>query len=558
MGDLQVTPVPVDTRTARMDLTFSLAECFTETGEPAGISGEVEFRTDVFDAASIEALIGAVRAGVGGDDRRSDTAVVVGGCAGCGEHARLDEVGNRAVLTRPAAASVSVPVLFAAQVARTPEAVALTFEGRSLTYRELDEASNRLAHLLVAQGAGPGQCVALLFSRSAEAIVAILAVLKTGAAYLPVDPALPAARIGFMLGDAAPIAAITTTGLADRLDGHDLLVIDVDDPRIDTYPCTALPAPAADDIAYLIYTSGTTGVPKGVAIAHQNVTRLLESLHAGLPRGPGQVWSQWHSYSFDVSVWEIFGALLHGGRLVVVPESVAASPADLHALLVAEQVSVLGQTPSAVGMLSPQGLDSTALMVAGEACPIEVVDRWAPGRVMINAYGPTEATVYAAMSAPLTSGSGVVPIGAPVPGAGLFVLDKFLRPVPAGCGRVSCMWPVPGWGMGMWAGRSLTGSRFVACPFGGPGARMYRTGDLVCWGADGQLAYLGRADEQVKIRGYRIELGEIQTALADLDGVAIRRWWLPGRTVPVTSVWWVMSPSRDRGGRSGRGAYRAG
>ena len=435
-----------------------------------------------------------------------------------GERARLDGWGNRAVLTRPAAASVSVPALFAAQVARAPEAVALTYEGRSLTYRELDEASSRLANLLAGQGAGPGQCVALLFSRSAEAIVSILAVLKTGAAYMPIDPALPAARIGFMLGDAAPIAVITTTGLADRLDGHDLLVIEVDDPRIDTYPCTALPAPAPDDIAYLIYTSGTTGVPKGVAVAHQNVTQLLESLHASLPPGPGQVWSQWHSYSFDVSVWEIFGALLHGGRLVVVPESVAASPADFHALLVAEEVSVLGQTPSAAGMLSPKGLDATALMVAGEACPIELADRWAPGRVMINAYGPTEATVYAAMSAPLAAGSGVVPIGAPVPGAGLFVLDGWLRPVPAGV--VGELY-VAGRGVayGYMARAGLTASRFVACPFGGPGARMYRTGDLVCWGADGQLQYLGRADEQVKIRGYRIELGEVQAALAGLDGV---------------------------------------
>ena len=173
-------------------------------------------------------------------------------------------------------------MLFAAQVARTPEAVAVTFEGRSWTYRELEEAANRLAHLLAGHGAGPGECVALLLSRSAEAIVAILAVLKTGAAYLPIDPALPAARIEFMLADAAPIAAITTTGLADRLDGCDLLVIDVDDPRIQTYPCTALPAPAPEDIAYLIYTSGTTGVPKGVAITHHNVTQLLASLDAGL------------------------------------------------------------------------------------------------------------------------------------------------------------------------------------------------------------------------------------------------------------------------------------
>src|SRR5215469_14358161 len=153
-----------------------------------------------------------------------------------GEHARLDVWGNRAVLTAPAPASVSIPVLFAAQVARTPEAIALTFEGRSMTYRELDEAANRLAHLLVAGGVGPGECVALLLERSAEAVVAILAVLKTGAAYVPIDPGLPAARIGFMVADAAPIAAITTAGLADRLDGHDVAVIDVNDPAVDIQP----------------------------------------------------------------------------------------------------------------------------------------------------------------------------------------------------------------------------------------------------------------------------------------------------------------------------------
>src|SRR5262249_39712370 len=162
-----------------------------------------------------------------------------------------------------------------------------------------------------------GGCVALLFTRSAEAIVAILAVLKTGAAYLPIDPGLPGARIGFMVADAAPIAALTTSGLADRLDGCGVVVIDVDDPAVDAQPDPALPAPRPEDIAYLIYPSGTTGVPKGVAVTHHNVTQVLASLDAGLPRAG--VWSQWHSLAFDVSVWEIFGALLHGGRLVVVP-----------------------------------------------------------------------------------------------------------------------------------------------------------------------------------------------------------------------------------------------
>ncbi|AGB20799.1 amino acid adenylation enzyme/thioester reductase family protein,thioester reductase-like protein [Mycobacterium sp. JS623] len=434
------------------------------------------------------------------------------------EHERLDEWGNRAALTRPAPSPRSIPELFAAQVDRAPDTVALVCGERSWTYRELDEASNRLANLLARNGAGAGEAVALLIQRSAEAIVAILAVLKTGAAYLPIDPAHPDARIGFMLSDAEPVAALTTADLRARLDASGVPVIDVDDPAVDNRPSTALPSPAPDDLAYMTYTSGTTGVPKAVAVTHHNVTQLVAALHADLPAGPGQVWSQWHSLVFDVSVWEIWGALLHGGRLVVVPETVASSPVDLHNLLVTEKVSVLCQTPSAAGMLSPERLDSTTLVVAGEACPPELVDRWAPGRVMINAYGPTEATIYAAMSAPLTPGSPVAPIGSPVPGAALFVLDNWLRPAPEGV--VGELY-VAGAGIAAgYARRSgLTASRFLACPFGAPGTRMYRTGDLVQWGDDGQLQYLGRADEQVKIRGYRIELGEVQAALARLAGV---------------------------------------
>ncbi len=514
LGDLRVTALSADTHTARMDLAFFLGERWGEAGEPAGIGGVVEFRTDVFDAASIEVLIERWRRvveAISADPARRLSSIDV---LDAGEHARLDEIGNRAVLTQPAT-SVSVPQMFAAQVARTPEAVAVTFQGRSMTYRGLEEASNRLAHLLKGQEVGPGGCVALLLERSAEALVAMLAVLKTGAAYLPIDPGLPAARIEFMLDDAAPTVAITNAGLAQRLAGHDVVVVDIDDPVIPTQPSTGLPTPAPEDIAYIIYTSGTTGIPKGVAVTHRNVTQLMESLDTGLPRAG--VWTQCHSYAFDFSVWEIWAALLGGGRLVVVSESVAGSPEDFRAVLVAEQVSVLNQTPSAVAALSPQGLESAALLLGGEPCPAEVVDRWAPGRVVINAYGPTEATVWVSMSAPLTPGSGV-PIGSPLPGAALFVLDGWLRAVPAGV--VGELY-IAGRGVAVgYLGRAgLTGSRFVACSFGGGGTRMYRTGDLVCWGADGQLAYVGRADEQVKIRGYRIELGEVQAALAGLAGV---------------------------------------
>ena len=492
----------------------------------------VEYATDVFDADSIQALIERLQRLVGAmlaDPARALSSIDL---LDEQEHTHLDTVGNRAALTDTTAA-VSIPELFAAQVARTPDAVALVFGERSWTYREVEQAANRLAHRFAAHGVGPGDVVALLLSRSAEAIVAIVAVLKTGAAYLPIDPQHPEARIGFLLEDAAPKAALTIPELAGRLAGHDLLVIDVTDPALNAQPTTALAAPAPDTIAYLIYTSGTTGTPKGVAVTHHNVTQLFGSLDKSLAPAAGQVWSQWHSYAFDVSVWEIWGALLHGGRLVVVPESVIASPTDFHDLLVAEQVSILSQTPSAFYALQTahalqpvQGdqLSLQTVVFGGEALEPHRLGAWLanhPERPrLINMYGTTETTVHASFRE-ITSNDNTntaSPIGVPLARLGFFVLDGWLRRVPVGV--VGELYVAgAGVGCGYWRRAALTASRFVACPFGGPGARMYRSGDLVCWRPDGQLDYMGRADEQVKIRGFRIELGEVAAALAEVAGV---------------------------------------
>ena len=282
------------------------------------------------------------------------------------------------------------------------------------------------------------------------------------------------------------------------------MVVDIDDPDIATYPTTALAAPGPEDIAYLIYTSGTTGVPKGVAVAHRNVAQLLDTLQAEVPAAG--VWSQCHSLAFDFSVWEIFGALLSGGRVVVVADAVVRSPEELHAVLVDEQVSVLSQTPSAfyalqaADALAPERGRATEAADGGvrrgsprAATSSDLARSSSPGLPrLLNMYGITETTVHASVRQIATSDveDAVSPIGVPLAHLGFFVLDGWLRPVSPGV--VGELY-VAGAGLAYgYVGRaSLTSSRFVACPFGGPGARMYRTGDLVSWGADGQLALFG-------------------------------------------------------------------
>ncbi|NDZ85715.1 amino acid adenylation domain-containing protein, partial [Streptomyces sp. SID10115] len=525
---LDMETASVDIGAARMDLAFSLRERFTENGRPAGISGIVEYRTDIFDAGTVERMTARWQRLLTAMAAEPDRPLASLDVLDEEERTRLDVLGNRSVLSEPYDPA-TVPELFARQVSRTPGAVAMVFEGRSWTYRELDEASTRLAHLLAGRGVRAGDAVALLLPRSEHTVTAVLAVLKLGAAYVPIDVNHPDERVAFVLEDAEPVAVVTVRELAERAGADGTTVVDVEDPALAGQPTAALPHFSVDRTAYVIYTSGTTGTPKGVAVTHRGIAdlivthlqRLAESGAPGAaPLAPhDHVWTLFHSYAFDFAVWEMCGALLHGGRLVVVPEEVVYSPSDFHDLLVAEQVVVLTQTPSALARLSPEGLTSVAvLLVGGEACPAELTERWAPGRAMINAYGPTECTVYASMSRPLTA-DGAVPIGAAGSGTALFVLDGGLRRVPVG---VAGELYVAGHGVarGYVRRAGLTASRFVACPFGPPGSRMYRTGDLVRWNADGELEYLGRADDQVKIRGYRVETGEIESVLRAAPGVA--------------------------------------
>ncbi|MGW2788133.1 amino acid adenylation domain-containing protein, partial [Streptomyces populi] len=330
--------------------------------------------------------------------------------------------------------------------------------------------------------------------------VAVLGVLKAGAAYLPVDPAYPAARIAYMLDDARPTVVI-------------------DDPATvtggnwpDTDPRTALDVRHP---AYVIYTSGSTGRPKGVVVSHTGVSGLVAAQAERLGVAPGSRVLQFASPSFDASFWDLCGAVLTGAALVLAP-----SEAPLEALTDRGlDVTHVTLPPSALAAVESADLTATTLVVAGEACAPELVDRWAPGRRMINAYGPTETTVCATMSEPLSPGSGVPPIGRPVAGFRVYVLDERLRVVPPGVtGELYVAGP--GLARGYLNRPGLTAGRFVACPFGPAGARMYRTGDLVRRRTDSRLEYVGRADDQVKVRGFRVELGEVEAALAEHPAVA--------------------------------------
>ncbi|MFD6285591.1 non-ribosomal peptide synthase/polyketide synthase [Streptomyces sp. NPDC060205] len=492
----------------------------------------LDYDPAAFDAATVEGIGASLRTlltemATGPDRVLADLPLVAA------EEGRrlLDRFGGPRTgplhRTPSEAAYRTLPEAFRAQVARTPGAVAVLGGGREqLTYRQLDERANRLARLLIEAGAGPERFVALALPRTPDLIVALLAVLKSGAAYLPVDPGYPAERIAFLFDDVRPEAVVTCAETGGRLPDGPFTRIALDDPA-----CAArLAALSGDGItdnerhgrllpehpAYVIHTSGSTGRPKGVVVAQASVLALTDwaATEFGGGRGLQHVVAS-TSLNFDVSVFEIFAPLLAGGRVEIVH--------DLLALAEREepwQAGLLSAVPSALGRLLAEDtvrVGADTVVLAGEALPVQTVRQVrsaVPGCRVMNIYGPTEATVYAtAFTCDPAEPDRVPLIGRPVGGARAYALDARLRPVPAG---------VPGElylaGTGVARGYldrpGLTASRFPADPFGPPGGRMYRTGDLVRWTADGELVYLGRSDDQVKVRGFRIELGEVEAALA--------------------------------------------
>ncbi|MCG3782690.1 non-ribosomal peptide synthetase [Delftia acidovorans] len=411
-----------------------------------------------------------------------------------------------------------------------PQAPALRSEGHTLSYAQLNAEANRLAHRLIALGVRPESRVGIAMQRSVEMVVGLLAILKAGGAYVPLDPDYPVGRLSHMVTDSGIGLVLTQAAVRDRIPGTEslqLLEIDTLDlsAESDADPQVQV---SADSLAYVIYTSGSTGRPKGAQLSHRNVARLLDATEAWFSFGPDDVWTLFHSYAFDFSVWEIFGALCTGGRLVVVPYWVSRSPQDFLALLRAERVTVLNQTPSAFGQLvhaveqdeeGGSGLALRKVIFGGEALEPESLRPWFDrfgdeSPRLINMYGITETTVHVTYREITKTDlqGGRSPVGVAIPDLGLYVLDGSLNLLPQG---VAGELFVAGEGLarGYLNRAGLSAERFIANPFTDDGSRLYRTGDLVRWNAQGELEYLGRVDQQVKIRGFRIELGEVQSQL---------------------------------------------
>ena len=538
LPDIDVSVVPIDSKTAKLDLTVSLEE------GPNGLTGWIEYATDLFEADTIARMAGHFRtllADIAAHPERRLAEVSI-----------LTESERRQILldwNRPkhasdvrhhASASAQHPCLhhlFEAQAEGTPDATAVVCGEERLTYRQLNSRANQLAHYLRAHGVGPGTLVGICTERSLGMIIGLLGILKAGGAYLPLDPTYPRERLAFILGDAQVAIVLTQHVLRSKLpkpvqgqaEATHIICLDTDWPLIaqqkQTNPVHAM---TPDYLAYTIYTSGSTGQPKGVQINHRNVVHLVTTAGPLLAFQPPDVWTLFHSYAFDFSVWEIWTPLSYGSCLVVLTTEQTHAPALLYKVLATEHVTVLNLTPAAmrqlidVRSLEPvRDLALRLIICGGEAFPADMLPQLLTWHVPIwNFYGPTEATVWAAAhpvghaQQPFASTPpDMLPIGHPLPDRELYILDAHLQPVPIGVPGELCIGGI-GLAWGYLNRPSLTAERFIPHPFSHEsGARLYKTGDLARHLSDGRIEFLGRMDDQVKIRGFRVELGEIAAVL---------------------------------------------
>ncbi|MDI9894478.1 non-ribosomal peptide synthase/polyketide synthase [Rhodococcus sp. IEGM 1381] len=549
LPSLTVTVEPIELETAKFDLAWHL----TPSPDGTGIRGRLSFATALRDHESAKLLVERLVRLLDQLTELPDEPIAAAQLASAEEQQRAIVDWSGLTVTESQTTD-TVLDRFAASVDAAPSHIAVTDDSHALSYDELDSRSSQLARYLRMEGAGPERLVAIALPRSVDMAVVMLAVLKAGAAYLPIDPKYPSERIAFMLEDAAPVLLVTTCALLEDLTSASATqrlpnVLLLDDPavaegwlRLSAEPLST--RPALQNPMYVIYTSGSTGRPKGVVVEHRNVVRLVDNTAQWFEFGEDDVWTSFHSYAFDFSVWEIWGALTTGGRVVVVPELTAREPKAFRELIARERVTVLNQTPTAFYHLIQADAEAAALpdaeplrlrwvIFGGEALDAGQLVPWyerysSDAPRLVNMYGITETTVHVTYeplddgTVPNAGGSG---IGRPIPDLGVYVLDDMLRPVPPG---VLGEMYVTGAGVarGYLDRPGLTAGRFVPNPFashegGSPtGARMYRTGDLARFGADGHLVYRGRSDDQIKLRGFRIELGEVRAALAQQPGIA--------------------------------------
>ena len=527
---LTVSPLVVESVTAKCDLTLAMENTGTE------LIGVWEYNTDLFDTGTIERMTGHFVTLLEG--------IVANPCERISQLPLLTAVEQQQLLIEWNDTQVDYPQdkcihqLFEEQCLRTPDAVAVVFENQQLTYHELNCRANQLAHYLQSLGVRADVLVGLCVERSLEMIVGLLAILKAGGAYVPLDPEYPQERLSFILEDAQVSVLLSQQHLVKKLPEHQarVLYLDSDWEKIsqnnESKPQNST---AASNLAYVIYTSGSTGQPKGVLVNHNNVTRLFTATEPWYHFNSEDVWTLFHSYAFDFSVWEIWGALLYGGRLVVVPYLVTRSPELFYELLCLEKVTILNQTPSAFRQLiqAEQSIGTAGdfklrlVIFGGEALELKSLQPWFNRHgdqqpQLVNMYGITETTVhvtYRPLSKDDLNRTASV-IGRPIPDLQVYVLDQHLQPVPIG---VPGEMYVGGEGVtrGYFHRDELTAQRFISNPFPkNRGERLYRTGDLARYLPNGELEYLGRIDQQVKIRGFRIELGEIEALL--LEHPAIR------------------------------------